>query len=279
VAGFLSVASKGAAFALMVRLALALVGSAPPVGVQPIFAYLGLAVSAIAVATTTFGNLAAYSQDNLKRLLAYSTIAHAGFMLMAIGAMLVVLSGPPPGSAISNEASLATAVRCVEGLLFYLWVYLFTNLGAFAVVALIRNEIFSEDLKDYAGLGAQIPGLGVCLGVCLFSLVGLPPLGGFWGKFVIAYAVFEAGAYHWVMYAVLVLAVANTVFSLFYYVRVLKRMFLDKAESAPRTVRVPLMSVTGTFCAGLAALVFLTGTFLVEPLTRTAREVAEILFL
>jgi len=122
-------------------------------------------------------------------------------------------------------------------------------------------------------------GLGVCLGVCLFSLVGLPPLGGFWGKFVIAYAVFEAGAYHWVMYAVLVLAVANTVFSLFYYVRVLKRMFLDKAESAPRTVRVPLMSVTGTFCAGLAALVFLTGTFLVEPLTRTAREVAEILFL
>src|SRR5947207_2771617 len=133
VAGFLSVASKGAAFALLVRFCLALVGETQR-GTAPLselFMNVGLGLGIVAAVTATFGNLAAYTQTNIKRLLAYSTIAHAGYMLM--------------GLAVLNRDG-AGAV------LFYLVAYLFMNLGAFAVVAFLRNQTGSEDLNDFRGL-------------------------------------------------------------------------------------------------------------------------------
>src|SRR5690606_4399955 len=126
-------------------------------------------------------NLAAYTQKNVKRMLAYSTIAHAGYMLMAVAAMVVILNAP----ASAGLDTHVEATKALEGLLYYLAVYLFMNLGAFAIVAIIRNYTYSEEIDSYAGLYAQAPVLCLGMGVCLFSLVGLPPLGGFVGKFMI----------------------------------------------------------------------------------------------
>ena len=229
VAGFLSVASKAAAFALLVRFCRTIVGD--HVGALAHLNYaLGIGLALIAALTATFGNLAAYAQTNIKRLLAYSTIAHAGYMLMAVGAMMVILNGPH----VPNVKINVDAPRAVEGLLYYLSVYLFMNLGAFAVVALIRNEIHSEEIDDYNGLAEQAPRYCLCMAVCLVSLIGIPPFGGFFAKWVVFSSLLQAGYVSRIMWVVLAIGGLNTVFSLFYYVRVLKAMYIaPRPEGAP----------------------------------------------
>jgi len=272
VAGFLSVASKAAAFALLVRFCLAFVGG-DVTTLGNVHVALGIGLGVIAAVTVTFGNLAAYAQTNIKRLLAYSTIAHAGYMLMAVAAMMVILS---PSDAFDNPQ--AAAVRCLEGLLFYLAVYFFMNLGAFAIVALIRNKIFSEEIDDYRGLASQTPTLCICMAVCLFSLLGMPPLGGFIGKWMIFWGLFQAGSVHWSMWALLVIAGANTVFSLFYYVRVLKAMFLDARPEGARDANIPLMSNAGAYVLLVSLPVLLLGTFGIRAVSEWANSVASVLF-
>jgi NADH-quinone oxidoreductase subunit N len=250
IAGFLSVASKGAALALTGRFVLLLVGRAdPPLEPSPwlhVAPYLAPALGLVAIATATFGNLAAYGQTNLKRLLAYSTIAHAGYMLMGLAAL---------------TAEGASAV------LFYLVAYLFMNLGAFAVVAFLRNRTGSEDLTDFRGLGYRAPGLVLCLAVFMLSLLGVPPLAGFMAKFRLFMALFDAGQLYtstavdlpgigYLMYALLVIAGLNSVLSLFYYVKVLKVMLLDRPlEEVEGRPPVPLRVPAGSAVfAGLMAL-------------------------
>jgi NADH-quinone oxidoreductase subunit N len=257
VAGFLSVGSKAAAFGLLVRFCLAFVGGDGSV-LPEIFTGFGVALGVMACATVTFGNLAAYSQTNAKRLLAYSTIAHAGYMLMAVSALVVVLAGGA-GAGLSDSVIAETAQRCVEGLLFYLFVYLFMNLGAFAVVALLRNQTYSEEIESFNGLGWQAPALCICMALCAFSLVGLPPLGGFWGKLVIFMSVFKTGDVHWFMYVMLVIGGLNTVFSLFYYIRMLKAMFITPAAKDARPIEVP--AAIGNYALLLALPVLLLGIF------------------
>lgn len=274
VGGFLSVASKAAAFAVLIRICQALVGTSPegsPLSV--LYMNVGVGLGLIAALSATFGNLAAYAQTNIKRMLAYSTIAHAGYMLMAVGALMVILNGIDSSGHAPNRA--AAAQGCVLGLLYYLSVYFFMNLGAFAIVAIVRNQIFSEKISDYAGLGRQSPLLAVCLVVCLFSLIGLPPLGGFMGKFMIFASLFEAGRYHPVMWAVLVIGGLNTVFSLFYYLRVAKLMFLRDWEHESSLAQLP--SGDGWLVLGLSAPVLLLGIY-VQPLSRVALNVAKTLF-
>ena len=277
VGGFLSVASKGAAFALLIRFLLALVGidALEPTKLSPVFLYLGLAIGVVAAVTVTFGNLAAYSQSNIKRMLAYSTIAHAGYMLMAVSAMMVSLNAVEKISDPNLRWNLA--ISAVEGLLFYLWVYMFMNLGAFAVVALIRNELFSEEIEDFGGLWTQSPALAVSMACCLFSLVGLPPFGGFVGKFMIFSSLWQTGSIHWAMYGILIVAGMNTAISLFYYVRVLRVMFIKSAVEGGRRVTLKAFSGGGMFALGLAVLVLATGIF-PDALSRTAHSVATVLF-
>src|SRR4029077_8458121 len=243
VAGFLSVASKGAAFGLLVRFCLALVGASKsgPSPLSELYMNVGLGLGVMAAVTATFGNLAAYAQTNIKRLLAYSTIAHAGYMLMAVASMMVVLNAPA-GESVTAAVRIASASKCIQGLLYYLAVYFFMNLGAFAIVAIVRNQTFSEEIADYAGLAKQSPVLAVCMLICLFSLVGMPPFGGFIGKFMVFYSVVEAAQLNPIMWAVLAVGLLNTVFSLFYYVRVLKFMFLEPLPEGARPVHVPLVS-------------------------------------
>lgn len=274
VAGFLSVASKAAAFALLVRFCLALTGTDPG-GLQNIYMYLGVGIGVIAALTSTFGNLAAYTQTNAKRLLAYSTIAHAGYMLMAVAAFMVVKNAPLAAGLDVNTQD-EQARRCLEGLLYYLAVYLFMNLGAFAIVALIRNQTFSEELEDYKGLATQTPTLCVCMLICVFSLIGLPPFGGFIGKIMIFASLVDAGAIHWSMWAVLAVGCLNTVISLFYYLRILKPMFLEPRPDGARAAVIPFNSSPGLYVVMVSVPVFLLG-FMVQGLSLTAQSVAELL--
>ena len=235
VAAFLSIASKAAALGLLVRLAMGLCSTADPVAMaalEPARLYTSGLVALLAVVTCTFGNMAAYGQTNMKRLLAYSTIAHAGYMMMPVAAAMA-LARLHPGESRTAIAALA----------FYIGLYLFMNLGAFAGVAFLRNVIHSETIDDYAGLIHKSPGLALCLSIILFSLVGLPPLAGFAGKFTIFAALFDAR-----LLTVLVIAGLNTVLSLFYYLRVVKVMTLAaEPEGRPAPV-IGLASVSGLYC-------------------------------
>jgi len=274
VAGYLSVASKAGAFALLVRFCLAFAGTEDASeSLRTIYLYLGLGLGVVAAVTATFGNLAAYSQSNVKRLLAYSTIAHAGYMLMAVSAMMVLLNSPQD-AVFDVEASVN---RCLEGLLYYLFVYLFMNLGAFAIVALIRNQIFSEEIDDYSGIGSQCPVLCTCMAICMFSLIGIPPMGGFFAKLVIFASVFKAGSVHWLMYVILIVGGLNTVFSLFYYVRVLKTMFIHDRPAGSRSVDIPFNTVPAMYVVMVTVPVLVLGVA-VKGLSETANTVASVLF-
>jgi NADH-quinone oxidoreductase subunit N len=277
VAGFLSVASKAAAFALLVRFCLALVGSNPGDMAQ-VYLYWGVALGVMAAVTATFGNLAAYAQTNIKRLLAYSTIAHAGYMLMAVAAMMVLINAPESAKLTELERQ-TLAAGALEGLLYYLAVYLFMNLGAFAIVALIRNQIFSEEIDDYAGLGWESRVLGLGMAVCLFSLIGMPPFGGFFAKLMIFKSLVDAASVHPSMWVVLAIGGLNTVFSLFYYVRILKTMYITPRPEEARSLKFEFLPV-GAYVLMISAPVLMTGFFPVIPdrLSHTAREVARVLF-
>lgn len=248
VAGFLSVASKAGAFALLVRFCVSL--SASPQTAELMTAF-GIGLGVISIITTTFGNLAAYTQNNLKRLFAYSTIAHAGYMVMAVAALLIMLNS-------DQAAGLGRDLNyCVGGLLYYLAVYLFMNLGCFAIVALVRNYTFSEEIDSFKGLASQSPMLSICMVLCIASLLGMPPLGGFFAKWMIFAATYRAAQIHWVMYIVLAFGALNTIFSLFYYARIVRAMFLEERPAdAPA---IPLPSMEGYYVALLGLMVVLLG--------------------
>ena len=272
IGAFLGVASKAAAFVLLVRFLLAFVTPLTSIDLQGVYLTLGVGIGVMAAITATFGNLAAYTQTNMKRLLAYSTIAHAGYMLMGVAALVVLRAGLDP----SSEGFDARCARAVEGLLYYLAVYLFMNLGAFAITALIRNEIFSEEIDDYAGLGYECPVLAIGLAVCLFSLVGIPPLGGFVGKLFVFASLYDAGSVHPAMWAILVVGGLNTVFSLFYYARVAKTMYLRERPATARRVLVATWSSNGIYVMLVAVPVVLLG-IAVKPISELASRAAQSL--
>jgi len=207
--------------------------------------FIGLVIALLAAVTCTFGNLAAYGQTNIKRLLAYSTIAHAGYMMLPIPAALE-LAGVDPPAAKAAIASLA----------LYMGIYLFMNLGAFAIVAFLRNTLGSEEIADYSGLVRQSPGVAICLATILFSLVGIPPLAGFVGKFAIFASLAEGYVSTGQVYLIvlLILGGLNTVISLFYYLRVIKVMTFESGEDrAPATPYRMLSSLAGLYTALVTA--------------------------
>ncbi|MCS5631768.1 MAG: NADH-quinone oxidoreductase subunit N [Pirellulaceae bacterium] len=189
----------------------------------PVRNFIGLLVAFFAIITTTFGNLAAYGQTNIKRMLAYSTIAHAGYMIMAICPLMALLGVDSSGA--ENAAS---------ALLQYIVVYVFMNLGAFAIIAFLRNYIGSEEISDYSGMIKTRPALVICLALIFFSLVGLPPLAGFLGKFAIFASITEAYTSTTQNYLLVILVVAgiNTAISLFYYLAVIKTMVMGEPSTA-----------------------------------------------
>jgi NADH-quinone oxidoreductase subunit N len=158
----------------------------------------------------TLGNLVAVWQNNLKRLLAYSSIAHAGYMLMGV----VVLSD-----------------KGLAAVLIYFVVYLFMNLGAFLIVMMVANKTGSEDIDAYKGLGYRSPLIGVSMVIFFISLTGLPPTAGFIGKLYLFAALLDA---RWIWLAIV--GAINSVISLYYYVRVLRNMFLRDPEGSSEPI-------------------------------------------
>jgi NADH-quinone oxidoreductase subunit N len=207
----------------------------------PVRSFIVRLLAIVAAVTATFGNLAAYGQTNMKRLLAYSTIAHAGYMIMAVAAAVA-------------STSVAGTHQAVAALMFYLAVYVSMNLGAFAVVALVRNAMQSEEIADYAGLVRSCPVTSVALVTILVSLIGIPPLAGFFGKFYIFYALFNAGG-PW-MISLLVIACANTIVSLVYYVRVAKTVCMDPEPAGRGPVSLGRLAPVYVFVVTLPVLVF-----------------------
>lgn len=215
VVAFLSVASKAAGFALLVRLLFPTFSSEGSGGAWHFLAgvdwpQLLLVLSA---ATMTLGNFAALQQTEVKRLLAYSGVAHAGYLLMGL-------------VALSDQG--------LQAVLFYLIAYYFMNLGAFAVLVLVHNQSGSDSLDAFRGLawrGGALP--AVAMAAFLFSLVGVPPFVGFFGKFYLFAAVIEQK-----LYVLALIGVLNSVVSVGYYFRILRAMFLDApaADAAPVTL-------------------------------------------
>jgi len=290
VGAFLSVASKAAAIALLVRVAFGLgvgvdMGDAVVVldssnstatfqGVAPLHSqkvpefvvdsqrlvaledvrhFIVSLIGLLAAVTCTFGNLAAYGQTNIKRLLAYSTIAHAGYLMMPVAAGLAMAGINPQGS----QAAIAAVA-------FYLGTYVFMNLGAFAIVAVLRNQLRSEEIASYAGLVRTSPGIVVAMAVVLVSLIGLPPLAGFVSKFLIFASLYQAissGAERPMMILLLVLGGVNTVVSLFYYLRVVKVMTADPPPEQGRHAEIPMVSLSGAMITGIVFPVVFLGVF------------------
>jgi NADH-quinone oxidoreductase subunit N len=189
----------------------------------------------------------------MKRLLAYSTVAHAGYLMMGAAAA-VALAGAKPVAAGS----------AVTALVFYLATYLFMNLAAFAIVALLRNRLRSEEISAYAGLVRSSPGIVVATAVVLVSLIGLPPLAGFVAKFLVFSSLvtaIRAGVEQPLMLVLLVLGGLNTVISLFYYLRVLKVMTFDPPPDDRAAEAFPLVSLPGALVTALAVPVVVLGIF------------------
>jgi NADH-quinone oxidoreductase subunit N len=185
--------------------------------------------------------------------------------------MMVIANGPK----VPNVDVSFNVTRAIEGLLYYLVVYMFMNLGAFAVVALIRNEIFSEEIDDYNGLAQQVPRYCLCMAVCMFSLIGLPPFGGFFAKWSIFAPLLQAGYVNKMMWGVLVIGGVNTVFSLFYYIRVLKAMYIAPRPEGARAAGE--FGPGGAFAIVIAIPVLLTGIG-VTPVLRLTQTAAASIF-
>ncbi len=225
VSAFMSTGAKAAAFA-----ALLLVFTAT---FDFIHSSMNTVLSVLAVASMLVGNIVAISQTNVKRMLAYSSIGHAGYMLIGITA--------------GGDVSMA-------GVLFYLISYMFTNLGAFGVASIIENaEQQGTDLENFRGLYYRRPLLAVLMGVFMFSLVGIPPLAGFFGKYYIFVAAIENG-YTWLT----IVGVITSMISVYYYLRVVVLMFFQ----APEEAEAPQVTSGGTIALLVSAFgILLVGLF------------------
>src|SRR5467141_1201612 len=202
ITGFMSVAVKAAAWALLLRILV--------FGLWPLRSIYTPVIVVIAIATMTGANFAALTQTNTKRLLAYSSIAHVGYMLLA----LVAMGTSQPGSPGFSDG--------FKGILIYLLVYTFMNLGAFAVITSLRQrDVIGDEIDDLAGLYSRAPLEAVLMLLFLLSLAGIPPAAGFLGKYYIFLSLVESG--HYVLASV---AVFYVLFGLYYYLKIANAMFI-----------------------------------------------------
>ncbi len=236
VTALIATGSKAAAFAVLVRLLLS--------GVRAVQADWTAVLWVLAALTMTLGNVVAIAQSNLKRMLAYSSIAHVGYMLVGLAA---------------GGAAGAGAV------LFYLLAYTFTTAGTFGVITLcVRAGEEAVDVRDYAGLGRRHPVLAFALALLLLSLVGIPPLAGFVGKFYLFGAAVRAG-FVWLA----VLGVLNSAIAAYYYLRVIVTMYMQEPDEQSA-------SVAPSFAGGLALTIAVIGVVLLGLMPAPFVDLAQV---
>ncbi len=241
---FLSVASKGAALVLLLRVVNNIADAYHFNGMNGELlsapAVIAIVLGVMGALSATLGNTAAFVQNNIKRLLAYSSIAHAGYMLCAMSLLL-------KAGSVTDPTSISART-----ILFYLAVYLFMNLGAFTVAGLVFKQTGIETLEGYAGLSRRNPVLAVCMAAFMFSFVGLPPLAGFFAKFNILMALIQTGGWWWLLVVVILI---NTVLSLYFYMRVVRSMFLLNSDQ-PAFMGNPLGVAVSLMCAIMLVVMF-----------------------
>lgn len=241
ITAFISTASKAAGFAVLVRFMLAVF---PAIELQ--WTWI---LAVMATATMTIGNLLALPQKNIKRLLAYSSVAHAGYAMIGL---------------------VALSTFGAASIVFYLAAYIITNLAAFAVVILFARTAGSDEIEDYAGLSRRSPGLALALMVALLSLGGMPPLAGFVAKVYVFAAAVESG---WIWLAFV--GVLNAIVGLYYYLTVLKVVYLYRSEQEDVPISVPRAYGIGL---GLCILAIVVIGSLSAPWLDWALQAAQSLF-
>ena len=233
VTAFMSVGAKAAGFAALIRILMVSFGQVFTLDWQ-------IAVAALAFLTMTGGNIAALAQKDVKRMLAYSSIAHAGYILVGVAA-----------------ASMAG----VKAVLFYLMAYAFMNIGAFAVIAVLeRREVVGSAIGDYAGLAKRQPFLALVMALFMFSLTGIPPFVGFWGKLYVFNAAVEAN-----MSWLAVVGVINSAISAFYYIGVVVQMYMRSPAEAKEAEAAAPLNLTGPITITLAVAAIVTVVLGVWP--------------
>jgi NADH-quinone oxidoreductase subunit N len=229
ITAYLSVASKAAGFAVVLRLFYTALGAPPWLTLD-----WGMLFAVLSAITMTLGNIMALPQTNIKRLLGYSSIAHAGYIMMGLAVM-----GIAPEDIWGRSS-----------VLFYFAAYGLTNLGAFIAIIAISGKLDSDLIDDYTGMARRSPALSLALALCLISLIGLPPTAGFIAKVYI----FNAAIHHDLLWLV-VIAVLNTVLSAYYYLRVVKVVYLGLPLSEERVPSsLPLRAALLICCFGVMLL-------------------------
>jgi NADH-quinone oxidoreductase subunit N len=235
VTAFLSVGSKAASFAMLLRIFLE--------GLPSMNASWRLLFEGLAIATMTVGNLAALTQTNLKRMLAYSSIAHAGYVLIGV---------------------VVGTTRGVTAMMIYLFIYSFTQIGAFIIIVIMqRQDVVGDELKDFSGLHARHPFAAFAMLVFMLSLGGIPPTAGFMGKLWLFGAAIDAG-YVWLA----VIAVLNSAISLYYYIRIVVFMYVKPQGAGSEVKTTPSL--------GLALAVAIIATIALGVYPRLLFELAEM---
>ena len=260
VAAFLSVASKGAAILLLTRVCMIVAGALGFAEGHVNLTGLAMVLGLIGAVTATVGNTAAFTQTNIKRLLAWSSIAHAGYIMCGISLL------------VSNKMQIVQngMNQPMQAILVYLSVYLFMNLGAFTVAALVYRATGSENLSAYAGLVRRSPFLALLMAVFMFSLVGMPPFAGFAAKVNLMWTLADNGGWWWALVGVIGM---NTFISAYYYARVVKAMYFEKGEDET-PLRPQLGGVALAFACALMLVIMFVGF---SPFTHMAQRGSRML--
>lgn len=244
ITAFLSTASKAAGFALLIRTMLIALNE---------FSLDWLTILAgLSMVTMTLGNLVALQQTNVKRLLAYSSIAQAGYILIGLVSV-------PQNQQLAILPFAGASFNGINAVLIYLFGYLFTNLGAFAVVIAIENATGSVELRDYAGLHRRAPGLALLLTLFLLSLAGIPPTLGFWGKYYVFASAIQIG-----FLALAIVALVNAVIAAAYYLNIVRYMYFmpttreDRIEESPSLTVVLAISAFMVLVVGILPSALIT---------------------
>ncbi|MBC8098465.1 MAG: NADH-quinone oxidoreductase subunit N, partial [Armatimonadetes bacterium] len=235
---FVSVASKAASFAVLMRFFGAVFPPDVIIGGTVVKDFWVALLALAAVVSMTLGNLVALQQRNIKRLLAYSSIAQAGYTLVGVLAIQA-------NSAAVQEQGIASVA-------FYMIMYTFTNLLAFAIVVIFAEATGSETIADFAGLSRRSPWMAIAMTVAFLSLAGIPPAAGFFGKFFLFNAAVQSG-FVWLA----IIGVLNSIVALYYYLIVIKVMYVDRSPDEAQ--HIPMTTANAWMLGVTTVVVVLMG--------------------
>lgn len=254
VTAFVSVASKAASFAILMRFFLGVLPPELALEGQNLQLFWANVIGIIAIISMTLGNFLALRQENMKRMLAYSSIAQAGYALIGIAALT------------ADDATFA-----ISSVAFYMFMYTFSNLLVFAGVILYGEATGTEKISEYAGMQRRSPWLAFAMTVGLLSLAGIPPAAGFFGKFFLFQAALEAD-----LVALAIIGVLNSIVALYYYLMVIKIMWVDKSEDEDKVISIsPAMGWT----FGLTTIIVILLGVIPTPVINWARDGAEAIIM